>query len=187
MGRIRDRGHDGGNTYRWQTLAQFVNSNGWTRGAELGVHEGVCFRYLVQNCPNLHLIGVDLYEAQPESTGPEKWDARRKRLGMESPSTLHKSSKVCEGFPNRTQVIKDYTTSAAEQVPDKSLDFVFIDADHGYEGCLRDIQAWEGKVKDGGIVFGHDIHFPTVIQAVTEFYGENSWNVEDDFIWWIQK
>ena len=66
MGRIRDRGNDGGDVYRWQTLARFVNTNGWKRGAELGIHDGVNYRYLINNCPNLHLIGVDLYEAQPE-------------------------------------------------------------------------------------------------------------------------
>jgi predicted O-methyltransferase YrrM len=70
--------------------------------------------------------------------------------------------------PDRTDIIKDYTTEAAKTVYDGSLDFVFIDADHGYEGCLRDIKAWDSKVRDGGIVFGHDIHFPTVQKAVTK-------------------
>ena len=92
----------------------------------------------------------------------------------------------CKDNP-RAVIIKDYTTSAAENVPDEHIDFVFIDADHGYEGCLRDIKAWAPKVRKGGRVIGHDIHFPTVKQAVTEYFGENSWNVEDDFIWWVQK
>ena len=95
--------------------------------------------------------------------------------------------KFCEGYSDRAGIIKDYTTSAAEHFAKESLDFVFIDADHGYEGCLRDIKAWAEKVKPGGRVIGHDIHFPTVKQAVTEYFGPNSWNVEDDFIWWIQK
>ena len=166
MGRIRDRGNDGGNVYRWQTLARFVNTNGWRRGAELGVHDGVNYKYLINNCPNLHLIGVDL------------WNHNAYYNDMREFSIKH---------PDRTDIIKDYTTEAAKTVYDGSLDFVFIDADHGYEGCLRDIKAWDSKVRDGGIVFGHDIHFPTVQKAVTEFYGENSWNVEDDFIWWVQK
>ena len=33
---------------------------------------------------------------------------------------------------------------------------------------------------------GHDIHFPTVEKAVTEYFGAKSWNVEDDFIWWVK-
>ena len=187
MGRIRDRGNDGGNIYRWQTLTKFINENNWTKGAELGIHDGVNYRYLVKNCPKLHLIGVDLYEAQPENNGPEKWTPGENGHKWDHNSYYQNMLAFSKQFPNRTKIIKDYTTEAAKTVEDESLDFVFIDADHGYEGCLRDIKAWDSKVRKGGIVFGHDIHFPTVKQAVTEFYGENSWNTEDDFIWWIQK
>lgn len=187
MGRIRDRGNDGGNVYRWQTLANFVNTNGWTRGAELGVHDGVNYKYLINNCPNLHLIGVDLYEPQPENSGPEKWIPGEHGHAWNHNAYYNDMREFSIKHPDRTDILKDYTTEAAKTVYDGSLDFVFIDADHGYEGCLRDIKAWDSKVREGGIVFGHDIHFPTVQKAVTEFYGENSWNVEDDFIWWIQK
>lgn len=187
MGRIRDRGNDGGNTWRWITLAKFVNEKGWTKGAELGIHDGVNYKYLVQNCPNLHLIGVDLYEAQPENSGPEKWTPGENGHKWDHNQYYQNMVNFSSKYPNRTKIIKDYTTEAAKAVDDYSLDFVFIDADHGYEGCLRDIKAWDSKVRPGGIVFGHDIHFPTVKQAVTEYYGENSWNTEDDFIWWIQK
>ena len=187
MGRIRDIGHDGGNVYRWQTLANFVNSNGFTKGAELGIHDGVNYRFLIQNCPNLHMIGVDLYEAQPDNNGPEKWTPGEHGHAWDHNSYYQNMLKFSSHFPNRTKIVKDYTTNACNEVEDGSLDFIFIDADHGYEGCLRDIKAWDSKVREGGIVFGHDIHFPTVQRAVTEFYGENSWFVEDDFIWWIQK
>jgi hypothetical protein len=61
MGRIMDRGHDGGNTWRWMTLERLVKDNNWTKGAELGVWYGETFKYLVNNCPNLNLFGVDLY------------------------------------------------------------------------------------------------------------------------------
>jgi hypothetical protein len=187
MGRIRDRGNDGGDVYRWNTLARFVNTNGWTRGAELGIHDGVNYRFLINNCPNLHLIGVDLYEAQPENNGPEKWTPGENGHPWKHEDYYQNMLNFSVQNPDRTMIIKDYTTEAAKMVPDGTLDFVFIDADHGYEGCLRDIKAWDQKVRKGGVVFGHDIHFPTVTQAVTEFYGENSWNVEDDFIWWVQK
>ena len=187
MGRIRDRGNEGGNNYRWTTLAKFVNAEGWTHGVELGVHDGVNFKFLIKNCPNLHLAGVDLYEAQPENNGPEKWTPGENGHPWKHNAYYQDMLNFCEAYPNRASIIKDYTTEAAHQFEDGSLDFVFIDADHGYEGCLRDIKAWHKKVKPGGRVIGHDIHFPTVKQAVTECYGPDSWTVEDDFIWWIPK
>ncbi len=161
--------------------------NGFTKGAELGIHDGVNYRFLIQNCPNLHMIYVDLYEAQPDNNGPEKWTPGEHGHAWDHNSYYQNMLKFSSHFPNRTKIVKDYTTNACNEVEDGSLDFIFIDADHGYEGCLRDIKAWDSKVREGGIVFGHDIHFPTVQRAVTEFYGENSWFVEDDFIWWIQK
>lgn len=39
---------------------------------------------------------------------------------------------------------------------DASLDFCFIDADHTYESVSKDIDAWRSKVKNGGILAGHD-------------------------------
>lgn len=52
-----------------------------------------------------------------------------------------------------------------------SLDYVYIDADHHYEGVCRDLDAWLPKVKSGGIIAGHDFcDYPSygVVRAVTE-------------------
>ena len=38
----------------------------------------------------------------------------------------------------------------------QSLDFVYIDARHDYDGCLEDIVAWYPKLKKGGLIAGHD-------------------------------
>lgn len=187
MGRIRDRGNDGGDIYRWKTLERFVKENNWTLGAELGVHTGTNFKYLIKACPSLSLVGVDLYEAQPDNNGPEKWTPGENGWEWAHNKHYEDMMKFCSNYTTRAKIVKDYTTKAAELYEDETFDFVFIDADHGYEGCLRDIKAWEPKVRKGGVVFGHDIHFPTVKQAVAEYFGENSWNVEDDFIWWVQK
>jgi FkbM family methyltransferase len=57
---------------------------------------------------------------------------------------------------------------------DKSLDFVFIDAGHDYQSVITDIKNWYPKVKDNGIIAGHDyIGYTDVKKAVDEFFGEN--------------
>lgn len=187
MGRIRDRGHDGGNVYRWKTLERLVNENRWTVGVELGVWQGETFKYLVSNCPELTMTGVDLYAAQPEHQGPEKWTAGENGHPWDHNSYYRDILQFSNNYPNRAHIIKDYTTEAAKRFEDSSIDFVFIDADHGHEGCLRDITAWAPKVRTGGYVIGHDIHFPTVRQAVAEYFGEGLWKEEDDFVWWVEK
>ena len=39
---------------------------------------------------------------------------------------------------------------------DKSVDMVFLDADHSYEGVKEDMHEWMPKVNPGGWLGGHD-------------------------------
>ena len=39
----------------------------------------------------------------------------------------------------------------------KKFDLIFLDGDHSYEGCKRDIEKWWPRVKNKtGILAGHD-------------------------------
>ena len=70
-------------------------------------------------------------------------------------------------------------------------DFVFIDGDHSYEQCKRDILNYTPLIREGGIVSGHNYHeapnsaHPGVHQAVKEIFGNNI-NLKSDFIWWVK-
>lgn len=50
------------------------------------------------------------------------------------------------------------SVQAASEFADRSLSFVYIDGDHSYEGCRRDILAWAPKVMRGGVIAGHDYY-----------------------------
>lgn len=52
------------------------------------------------------------------------------------------------------------------------FDFIFIDADHSYAGCAGDIEAYRPLVAPGGLIAGHDYHWPGVRQAVDERFPE---------------
>jgi len=49
-----------------------------------------------------------------------------------------------------------YSFEAVWSLEDKSLDWVYIDANHRYAPCLLDIQMWTAKIKKGGYVMLHD-------------------------------
>jgi hypothetical protein len=184
MKRITDRGFDGGSEYRWITLSRWINEKNWTQGVELGVWKGQTFKYLIENCPNLQLTGVDLYTPQPSNNGPEKWIKGENGHGWNHDTYYNNLVNFCEKNI-RGSIIKDYTTNAALQFDDYSLNFVFIDADHSYEGVKKDIEAWLHKIKPGGYIIGHDIHFDTVKKAVTEFF-DTSYKTADDFMWYVK-
>jgi len=67
------------------------------------------------------------------------------------------------------------SAGAAGLYRDKQLDFVFIDAAHNYKNVLRDIKCWYPKVKENGVIAGHDYGVkPGVKRAVDQFFrGEN--------------
>ena len=78
-------------------------------------------------------------------------------------------------------VIRKDSSLAAADYADNSVDFVFVDADHSYEGVRKDIIAWFPKVKEGGILAGHDYAWtPHIRQVCNELFGEGNhtdpWN-----------
>ncbi len=71
--------------------------------------------------------------------------------------------------PNIT-TIRQKSLDALALVPDKSIDFVYIDGNHQHEMALQDIQGWLPKVKAGGIMSGHDYNMQTVNDAVSKVF-----------------
>ena len=88
----------------------------------------------------------------------------------------------CEGAKDCLKSFNDkieYMTpmpsvDAAKLVPDKSLDYIYIDGDHTYEGLMKDLNAWYPKLADGGMISGHDYYVTSVNEATKEFFaGKN--------------
>jgi hypothetical protein len=61
-----------------------------------------------------------------------------------------------KAFGDKVVILRGLSHEMAEHIPDESLGLVYIDADHSYEGCMRDLESYYNKVVDGGIVAGHD-------------------------------
>ena len=80
---------------------------------------------------------------------------------------------------HKVNAIRAASVEASSLYEDKSLDFVFIDADHSYEAVKEDLEAWFPKMKDGGTIAGHDYGNPTngVKPAVDEFFLEKDLEV----------
>jgi len=52
--------------------------------------------------------------------------------------------------------IVGFSDTTSKLFADKSIDFVFIDANHEYEYVSRDMRAWIPKIKTDGYIGGHD-------------------------------
>lgn len=71
-------------------------------------------------------------------------------------------------------VIPFSSLEAALRYEDRTLDFVFLDADHDYAAVSADIRAWLPKIRPGGYLGGHAYlpDWPGVVRAVDEFFGK---------------
>jgi len=115
-------------------------------GAEIGVSWGNHAIHLL-NSTNIYLYLVDNYRDNEPGrhglTGDRRYRDAQKNL-----------NEYIDG--KRCELIKANSFEASLLIPDNSLDFLYIDADHSYEGTKTDINAWYPKVRVGGVVAGHD-------------------------------
>jgi hypothetical protein len=126
-------------------LAGLFAELGFNNGAEIGVEAGLYSEVLLKANPNLHLYAVD----------PWEWLEHRYWVPKRRIDRYYKQM-VERLKPYNVTYIKKFSKDALIDVPDESLDFVYIDADHRYEHVYFDLTEWSKKVRHGGIVGGHD-------------------------------
>jgi len=60
------------------------------------------------------------------------------------------------GFEQIIRPIQADSARAAALFENNTVDFVYVDGDHSYKGCERDIVSWLPKLKADGWIGGHD-------------------------------
>ena len=118
---------------------------------EVGVAEGNYSREFLRFWPGSYWM-VDLWRHIDGYADVMNGDDR------EHEERYRQSMEVATQHAGRCSVLRLDTVEASQQFADGSLDFVYIDADHSYKGCKRDILAWAPKVRRGGILAGHDYY-----------------------------
>jgi len=157
-------GHFGRRT----ALIQMLRERGAKIGAEIGTDRGQYAEELFGGIPDLELICVDPW--LPYTEGKEIYN----QIDMDD---VFKEAMTRLSRHN-SKIMKMTSMEAVKQIPDESLDFVFIDGNHEYNYVLEDITEWTKKVKSGGVVAGHDYvenseRYYGVIEAVNEYISRN--------------
>lgn len=122
------------------------------------------------------IIGVDTCRGSgPEGPNLKNYHgAAVERGGGTFAGILHKNILECGYADSIALIIADSLTASAF-FPDRSIDWVHLDARHDYASVKADIAAWLPKVKPGGWLSGDDydpIKWPEVVQAVGEVLPE---------------
>lgn len=135
-------------------------------GAEIGVKYGNNAESILEELDIKKLTLIDIWKSH--------YDGIDKKYRKGTMNKAYKRVvKLFRDMPN-VEIMKMYSEYASRYVEDNSLDFVYIDANHDYEFVLADIYNWSQKVKDGGIVSGHDsMNNKDVFDAVLHYCSDN--------------
>lgn len=147
------------------------------KGAEIGVAKGINSESILKelNIEKLYLIDV--------------WDNYNEGVYKGPMEKNYNLTLKKFGNDKRVKIIKDFSSNVVKNIKDGSLDFVYIDGNHSYKYVYQDIEGWFPKIKNGGVIAGHDVfNGPEVLEAVKDFCSKNKiiFNIELPD-WWFFK
>jgi lipopolysaccharide biosynthesis glycosyltransferase len=122
--------------------------------SEIGVFEGEFSEFLLSAARLQEFYIVDLFDGVVGSGDKNGNDYKEIEMSDVYAHLLRKyrSSET-------VTVYKGSSQDFFRHIPDDTLDFVYIDGDHTYEGCRSDLENAYAKVKKGGYILGHDYSF----------------------------
>ena len=147
------------------------------RALEIGSHMGEGLSMLAASGVFNKIDVIEPFAGEEPFNKEFDWDWSEVRLEWQ---------RNTKWFDDMITLHRGYSYDLHENFKDRVYDFIYIDADHSYEGVSRDIEQYLPKVKQNGIIAGHDWHevWPGVQRAVREQLGEPDWVFKDDS--WIK-
>lgn len=128
-------------------LVEWLKDYGFTVGVEIGVAAGEYSAAIARANPQMQIYGIDPYEG---------YSGYRDYVRKSSFNNLEiKAHRLLREFPNY-HFIRKFSVDAAKDFANNSVDFVYIDGNHVDPYVSQDIEAWYPKLKQGGIMAGHD-------------------------------
>lgn len=157
---------------------------------EIGSFQGRSTRALADHCRGV-VYAVDPWVAYQNDDGSQaKWIHKHGGT-WENIFAAFQRNLADHLATGRVVAIQQYSADAIPTLRDRlcgqKADLVFIDGDHRYEPCKRDIELYRPLVRKGGILAGHDYShksWPGVARAVDEQLGRVG---RCDSIWWVRR
>lgn len=138
--------------------------------AELGVDQGGFSEKILNICQpeKLHLVDV--------------WGSERYGLAKRKEVETKFSSQIESG---KVEINLGFSTDVGQTFTDHYFDWIYIDTDHSYQTTIKELEIWRSKVKENGIIAGHDYVIGNwdgvvrygVIEAVYEFCSKYDWEI----------
>ncbi len=148
-------------------------------GIEIGVWKGDSSEKFLRRASHIHLVdswSPIAYEDSKEHGNYENYLERYSTLvGSKDPADFQRYydniyNNVLERFKDKPVTIHRMSSKEFFNTFKGKVDWVYVDGDHSYDGCLYDLQQSLNVLKPDGTLFGDDYtNKPGVKQAVDEF------------------
>lgn len=176
---------------RWEAVLRRIPEVVALRGAEIGVLHGETAFRILRDRPLVTHIMIDPWVVQPRDGSFSASGDNCSKKPQNFHDTAYDYTRKRVAFAGARAIIhRKFSHEVVESIPDRSLDYVFIDGDHSYEGCHKDIVLWLPKVKQGGWIGGHDYgnpRLPGVKKAVDQLIHSGvELDVEDTWFYRIK-
>jgi len=130
-------------------LRQLLNGRGNLRILEIGSWMGAGSTQIFSEHAKL-LVCVDHWRGNE--------NAEHKKL-LEECDPFSIFQENTKAFSKKIVAIKSNSTLVGELISNKIFDLIFVDGDHRYNQTILDIRNCLPKLKNGGIICGHDCEF----------------------------
>lgn len=140
------------------------------RVAEVGVETGQFSREIMDVVKPAELHLIDMWKFIPGSRDGSNVEQSEQERRYKRALARFTEAELIFG---RVVIHRNDSVRALYRYKDGYFDWIYIDADHRYDGVLGDLHAAWPKVRRGGILAGHDFSFHTkffgTIPAVLDF------------------
>ncbi|MDP6503405.1 MAG: class I SAM-dependent methyltransferase, partial [Planctomycetota bacterium] len=113
------------------------------------------------------IYSVDTWEGSPEHQGLEI--IKNRQL-----FDIFKDNIQKAGISSFIHPIRKSSTVAFEDFEDGSIDLLFVDGDHSFEGCYSDLIHWFPKLRPGGGLIGHDCEPDSGVRAAVKKFSSET-------------
>ena len=151
-------------------------------GIEIGVWRGDTSTKFLRRARHLHLVdswSVIPYTVSDEhGTYDDYLDRYAKMVGSRDPQDFQSFydniyQSVVDRFQTNPVTIHRMSSRQFFAEFSEQADWIYIDGDHSYSGCLADLRSSLKVVRPGGTIFGDDYtNKPGVRRAVDQFVSE---------------
>lgn len=129
-------------------------------GIEVGVAYGTFSDYILFHSKCTRLYSIDPWSMEHPGF-PSTEEADR---------AYHTTMSLLAKYGDRSHVVRIDSNVFVEAMAPDFFDFVYIDADHTFEGTIQQLEDWWDKLKLGGRLCGHDFKNCSEVQSAVRAF-----------------